>query len=105
MVSYSALQLVLDDRGVAQLDFHGGSFDIERWPIEGDVPSALFAGGPDVFFTVEGGVLHERGWKKRSRVDREVTGLAKPVRVIADTNWTCALEESGGVACVRSPKI
>jgi hypothetical protein len=105
MASYSIWPLVLDDRGVAQLDFHGGSFDIKRWPVDKGVPTAIFTGFHDDFFTVDAGVLHERGWRKGSRIDREVVGLSKPTRLFAEPFWTCALEESGGIGCVRSPKI
>ncbi len=103
MANWSIWPVVLDDQGVATIDAHAGRFDIERWPSKGAV-SNLWSGYYSVFFTREGDALHERGRKDGEKFDRVVKGISKPVRVAADTYFTCVLEEGGGVACLRSPR-
>lgn len=74
----------LDDGGIAC--FHSGGFH-------------------DVFFTVEGDVRHERGRDHGAWFDHTVSGVTKPVRVLAEPSWTMILEGRGGVAMIPSPTI
>lgn len=100
----SAWPLALDDRGVVQLDFHGGSFDLKRLPNDA-VPSALFTGAYQDYFTVEAGALWQRGWNKGKRIDRTVKGATDVIDVQANLYFTCALERGGGVACLESSRM
>jgi hypothetical protein len=100
----SAWALALDDRGVVQLDQHGGAFDLKRLP--GDaVPTAMFAGAYQDYFTIEGGALWQRGWKNGDRIDRTVKGTTDVIDVQANLYFTCALERGGGVACLQSSRM
>jgi hypothetical protein len=103
LASRSVWGLALDDRGVVQLDYHGG-FDLKRWPIDG-VSSAVFDGAYEDFFTVEGGVLSQRGWREGQRIDRPVSGTTDVIDVHANLYFTCALERGGGVACLESSRM
>lgn len=100
----SAWALALDDRDVVQLDFHGGAFDLKRLPHDA-VPSALFCGAYQDYFTSEGGALWQRGWNKGKRIDRTVKGAADVIDVEANLYFTCALERAGGVTCFESSRM
>lgn len=100
----SAWALALDDRDVVQLDFHGGAFDLKRLPNTA-VPSALFAGAYQDYFTSEAGALWQRGWTNGARIDHEVKGVTDVVDVRANLYFTCALERGGGVACLKSSRM
>lgn len=102
MANWSIWPIVVDDKGIAQIDAHGGKFDIHRWPTDGTVEN-VWGGFKDVFYARVGGRLHVRGREDGKPFDRLVKDVAKPVRVVAGVYFTCALEEGGGVSCITSP--
>ncbi len=96
----SANEVVLDDHGVWLL-FHqrGGDHANVRWPTDA-APSNLWSGYLGIF-TREDYFLHQRGRAHGANIDLVVDDVTKPVRVVSDAYFTCILEDSGRVACVR----